>query len=79
MATAKKSPVKKVITAKKTDFSGLSKEDLIKKIAEIRTECTVLKRNTLLGDVQNVKAYGAKRKELARALTAINSIQEGKE
>lgn len=78
MATTKK-PASKA-PAKEVDIKSISKDDLVKKIAELRSEAVVLKRGTHEGSVQNVRAYSAKRRELARALTALNvNMAEGKE
>jgi ribosomal protein L29 len=72
MATAKKPEVK--APAKVVDFKALSQAELVTKISELREEAVALKRGTQIGDVQNVRAYGAKRRELARALTAQNAL-----
>ena len=69
-----KKAVKKVEkkAAEPTDFTAMSTKDLQKAIAAIREDLIVLKRGTVMGDVQNVHAYGLRRKELARALTILN-------
>lgn len=72
MATEKKAPKAAKSDAKKTDLSAMSIADLNKKAAELREEAITLKRNTLMGDVQNVRAYKLKRRELAQVLTASN-------
>lgn len=79
MATAKK-PASKT-PAKTTDIKTLSSAELAVKAAELREETIVLKRGTRVGDVQNVRAYIVKRRELARVLTAQNALKaaEGKE
>jgi len=80
MATAKKVTPKKETkkavekkAAKKLDFTAMTIVDLKKNIVEIKEEAVTLKRNMHLGDVQNVRAYKYKRRELARALTALNN------
>jgi ribosomal protein L29 len=50
----------------------VSHENLLKKVQDMRLEVITLKRNMLSGDVQNVRAYKYKRRELARILTSIN-------
>lgn len=79
MATTKK-PASKT-SAKAVDIKTLSSADLAKKATELREEAIVLKRGTRVGDVQNVRAYIQKRRELARVLTAQNAHKqaEGKE
>ncbi len=72
MATAKKTTAK-APAAKAVDIKTLSREDLTKKVAALRLEVVELTRGTKTGDVQNVHAYSNKRRELARALTALNS------
>jgi ribosomal protein L29 len=67
--TAKKSSKSPEIT-KKVDYSQMKNSDIAKKITELKEEAAVLKRNMLIGDVQNHHAYILKRRELARALTA---------
>lgn len=71
MATAKK-PASKA-PAKVVDYKALSLAELTEKVAELRDEAIALKRGTRIGDVQNVRAYSLKRRELARALTAQNA------
>jgi ribosomal protein L29 len=72
MATAKK--VVDKTTADKPK-KALSEADMLKKIAVIREEAATLKRNMHMGDVQNVRAYSFKRKELARMLTDMNKMK----
>jgi ribosomal protein L29 len=69
-----KKTVKKVEkkTAESVDYSVMSTKDLQKAIVQLREDLIVLKRGTVMGDVQNVRAYGKMRKELARALTILN-------
>ena len=78
MATAKK-PASKAPT-KAVDIKTLTSAELAAKATEIRLEAVALKRGTREGNVQNVRAYSAKRRELARVLTAQNAQKaEGKE
>lgn len=72
MATEKKAPAAKKSEVNMADLSAMSIADLKKKATELRDEAVTLKRNTLMGDVQNVRAYKQKRQELARVLTASN-------
>lgn len=65
---AKKPEVK--APAKVVDYKKLSLAELADKVSELRDEAVALKRGTRTGDVQNVRAYKFKRRELARALTA---------
>lgn len=68
-------------TAKKSakvNYAELPEKDLYKKIDELKSEALDLKRGTKVGDVQNVRAYKYKRRELARALTARNTAKEVK-
>ena len=51
-------------------------EALGKRVNQVREEAFVLKRNMLSGDVQNVRAYKYKRRELARLLTRVNQSQK---
>jgi ribosomal protein L29 len=48
---------------------------MLKKIIIVREEAATLKRNMHMGDVQNVRAYSFKRKELARMLTELNKMK----
>jgi ribosomal protein L29 len=48
-------------------------------VIKLREEAVVLKRNMLIGDVQNVRAYKYKRRQLARVLTRINMSKKTKE
>ena len=72
---AKPSVTKK---AKKVDYKALKDADLYKKIELLRIEVLELKRGTVIGEVQNVRAFKQKRRELARALTARNQVREVK-
>jgi len=76
MATTKK--VVKKSTSDKPSKS-LTKEDILKKVNDFRKEAAVLKRNMHMGDVQNVRAYKYKRKEIARALTQLNNMKPQEE
>lgn len=78
MATAKKT-TSKTPASKKVDYKTLSKADLLKKSAELREEVITIKRSTKEGGVQNYRAHTQKRRELARALTALNAKAEGEE
>jgi ribosomal protein L29 len=79
---SKKAPAKaeKVAakTPKKVDYLQMSEAELEKAIAALREDVVTLKRGTVMGEVQNVRAYNARRKELARALTARNTAREVK-
>jgi ribosomal protein L29 len=79
MATPKKSAVAKPINRKKTDYSKMSTTDLLISVNELREEAITLKRNSLIGDVQNVRAPRYKRKELAQVLTILNNQKVDKE
>jgi len=65
-------------TLKKVDFKKMSEAELSKAIEALREDLVTLKRGTVMGEVQNVHAYGDRRKELARALTARNTAREVK-
>ena len=76
MATTKKPATKSAsrrTVAPNVDIKALTAPELAKKVASLRLEAVELKRGTKTGDVQNVHAYNLKRKEIARALTALNS------
>lgn len=60
-------------TEKKVDYKALDRKELTKLLVKLREEATTLKRNSLIGDVQNVHAYIYKRRDIARILTALNS------
>lgn len=72
MATAKKPAAK--TPAKVVDYKALSLAELTDKVTELRDEAIELKRGTRTGDVQNVRAYKFKRREIARALTAQRAL-----
>lgn len=76
--TKAKAPAKSVKSAKSADYKDMDEKKLLKAIEDLRQEVTELKRGTMLGDVQNVRAYKFKRRELARALTARNLVREEK-
>ncbi|MEI6237541.1 MAG: 50S ribosomal protein L29 [Candidatus Saccharibacteria bacterium] len=76
MATTKK-VVKKSTVDKPS--KPLTKADILKKVNDLREEAAVLKRNMHMGDVQNVRAYKYKRKEIARALTQLNNMKPQEE
>ena len=65
-------------TPKKVDYMKMSEADLVKAVATLREDVVTLKRGTISGEVQNVRAYSARRKELARALTTLNTAREVK-
>lgn len=78
MATQKKTAAANNSTKVKA-AKVLTKADMLKKVNKIREEAATLKRNMHMGDVQNVRAYSIKRRELARVLTALNKMKsEGK-
>lgn len=56
------------------DLTALSRNDLAKKASELREEITTLQRGMHNGEVQNVRAAGAKKRELARVLTALTVV-----
>ncbi|MEJ0002004.1 MAG: 50S ribosomal protein L29 [bacterium] len=60
--------------AKKTDnFKGMAKEDLKKKVESIREEIRVIRFKGQGGKSKNVKETANLKKQVARALTAMNS------
>lgn len=65
-------------TLEKVDYLKMSETELLKAITVLRQDIVTLKKGTVMGDVQNVRAHGAHRKELARALTALNTPREEK-
>lgn len=77
--TAKKA-TKSPETTKKLDYSSMKSTDIVKKVNNLKEEIATLRRNMLIGDVQNHHAYIQKRRELARALTAqkLNTKREEK-
>jgi ribosomal protein L29 len=73
---AEKKTTTKKAAPKKQDYNGMKKAELEKAIVELRTDIAVIKKSTLVGDAQNVRAHANKRKELARALTALNGLKD---
>jgi ribosomal protein L29 len=81
MAAPKKQPTSTKTDLKVKNIKNLDLKGLAKRLSEFKAEADTLKRNTLMGDVQNVHAYLAKRREIARTLTAmkaLNSLEEEK-
>lgn len=62
----------KASKTKEVNYKELAKAELTKIVAELKEELVILKKGTIMGDVQNVRAYKFKRRELARVLTALN-------
>lgn len=56
---------------KVVDIRKLSTEDLTKQSVKLREEIVELRRRVVLGEVQDVRAARAKRKDLARVLTVL--------
>lgn len=69
----KKQSAKTVSKAASVDYKAMDLKALRTKANELSDEVVVLKKATILGDVQNVRACKFKRRELARVLTLINS------
>lgn len=63
---------------KKADYKKMTESELVQVVTSLRQDVIVLRRGTVMGEVQNVHAYTARRKELARALTALNTPREVK-
>ena len=63
--------------AKKTDFASMSAEDLTKTEAELRKALFDLKFQHATRSLGNPTEIGAKKKELARLLTAKNAKKAG--
>jgi ribosomal protein L29 len=74
MTVVKKPTAAKTILKSKP-VKVAAKADIFKKISKVREEAETLKRNMHMGDVQNVRAYKLKRRELARVLTAFNNFK----
>ena len=79
----KKTPAKKAVTkkdksenAKYSELIKMSLKELNSKVNATKKDLEVLKYNTRLGDVQNVRAYKYKRRYLAKLLTAFNSKKQ---
>ena len=81
--TDKKGTTKQTVVkdkdAKYGDLAKLSLKELAKKVVDTKKDLEVLKDNTKLGDVQNVRAYKYKRRHMAKLLTALNSKQQQEE
>jgi ribosomal protein L29 len=75
MTTKAKQPT----TDKKALAAAESPETLTVVAKKLHEEAVTLKRTMLSGDVQNIRAYKYKRRELARVLTKINQVQAKKE
>ena len=75
---SKKASAKVATNPTKVDYSALNEKELSNKIDELRKDIAELKRGNIVGEVQNVRVYGGRRKELARALTARNQVTEVK-
>jgi ribosomal protein L29 len=58
---------------KNVDYKSMKQSELQDAIKTLQDDVLALKRGTVTREVQNVRAYGYRRKELARALTALNS------
>lgn len=56
---------------KVVDIRKLSTDSLTKESVKLREEVSELRRRVRLGEVQNVRAARAKRKDLARILTVL--------
>ena len=76
--TKAKATQKVVKPTAKQNYKSMDEKELLSKIDELRLEKNELKRGTILGDVQNVRAYKFKKRELARALTFRNQTREEK-
>ncbi len=76
----KAAPVKKAKKLAFSELTAMKRDDLVSKVSELREEITTLRRGMHNGEVQNVRAAGVKKRELARVLTALsaNSGEEKK-
>lgn len=54
-----------------TDIRKLKTDELTVEATRLREEITELKRRSAMGELQNVRAVRAKRKDLARMLTVL--------
>lgn len=72
-ATTKAAP-KKATKVAYSDLTSMKREDLLSKVSELREEITTLRRGMHNGEVQNVRAAGVKKRELARVLTALSVV-----
>lgn len=57
---------------KMTDIRKLKTDELTVETTKLREEITELKRRVAMGELQNVRAVRAKRKDLARMLTVLS-------
>lgn len=76
MAKAKTAKIEESKKLKFNDLIKLDAKTLDSKIQELLNEVAELKRNTITGDVQNVRAFINKRRELARVLTAKHQLHK---
>lgn len=72
--TATKAAPKKAKKVAFADLTAMKRDDLVSKVSELREEITVLQRGMHNGEVQNVRAAAAKKRELARVLTALTQV-----
>ena len=77
MAKKSDSSVKASPSANFKDLTAMKSDEIEKVASELKTEIIGLKKGIKSGDVQNYKIGRVKRKDLARALTALN--QKSKE
>ncbi|HXR50371.1 MAG TPA: 50S ribosomal protein L29 [Verrucomicrobiae bacterium] len=65
---------------KVAEIRKMSTTDLTKESTKLREEITELRRRVHMGEVQNVRAIRAKRKDLARMLTILGEalVKEAK-
>ena len=80
MAAKKQAPKEAEVVATKVakapkhvDYKSMKPADLKDTVTTLRADALALKRGTVNREVQNVHAYNYRRKELARALTALNT------
>lgn len=59
-------------------LSKVKSEDLMKTAETLRADLIALKKGVRMGDVQNYKQFGTKRKELARVMTRVNKERKEK-
>jgi ribosomal protein L29 len=55
-----------------TEIRKLSTDELAKESSKLRDEISELKRNSVMGQTQNVRIVRHKRKDLARILTVLS-------
>jgi ribosomal protein L29 len=72
--TAAKATPKKATKAAFSDLTALKSDELVKKVSELREEIVTLQRGMHNGEVQNVRAAAAKKRDLARVLTALTQV-----